>query len=126
MSEWWHALAHSSIDVIYDTVGQPGTGDRAMPFLKSGGFYVTITGQLPAAARQDVHSNTFINSDTNLDNLDLLEKLRHLVESDQLRMHRLTTYPLSKIIHAFEQSATGHVNGKLVIEMPPRQALENL
>jgi len=115
---WWDVLADGSLDVVYDTVGQQGTGDRAMSKLRAGGYYVTITGALPAAARPDVHSSMFINSDTNLENLGLLEALRALVEADELRMRRLTPYPLQDILSAFNESASGHVNGKLVIDIP--------
>lgn len=123
-SNWWDVLAHGSVDVIFDTVGQTGTGDRAMPLLKAGGFYVTIVGALPSSPREDVHSNMFINSDTNLDNFDLLERLRLLVEADKLRMSRRFSYPLSNISGAFAESSTGHVNGKLVVEMPHLQTTQ--
>jgi len=46
-TDWWNVLSESSIDVVYDTVGQKGTGDRAIAVLRSSayfGFYVTITG----------------------------------------------------------------------------------
>jgi len=118
-SNWWEVVADESVDVIYDTVGQPGTGDRAMKKIKPGGYYVTITGSLPTKPRRDVHSNKFINSATNLDNIDLLEALRDLVEQDRLRMPARKAYPLSEIVAAFGESAKGHVNGKLVIDLPP-------
>ena len=31
--QWWQLLANASIDTIYDTVGEAGTADRAMPLL---------------------------------------------------------------------------------------------
>lgn len=117
-SNWWEVLADASVDVIYDTVGQKGTGDRAMPKLKSGGFYVTITGALPSTPRKDVGATMFISSDTNLHNYEILDKLREFAESDRLRMPELKTYAMPHISEAFAESATGHVTGKLVVKMP--------
>eukprot|EP00421_Protoceratium_reticulatum_P003450 CAMPEP_0168375694 /NCGR_PEP_ID=MMETSP0228-20121227/9941_1 /TAXON_ID=133427 /ORGANISM="Protoceratium reticulatum, Strain CCCM 535 (=CCMP 1889)" /LENGTH=360 /DNA_ID=CAMNT_0008388665 /DNA_START=1 /DNA_END=1079 /DNA_ORIENTATION=+ len=116
---WWEVLADNSIDTIYDTVGQAGTGDRAMGKLKAGGHYVTIVGALPSRPRKDVESTMFINSNTNLDNVELLEKLRGFAESGKLRMPQLKPYPLEAILDAFAESKTGHVRGKLVVELPP-------
>ena len=48
-------LQNATFDLVYDTVGQDNTGDRAMRLLKQGGYYVTITGQLaPAKCRPKV------------------------------------------------------------------------
>lgn len=114
---WWEVFPDGSLDVIYDTVGQKGTGDKAMQKIKSGGFYVTIAGALPTKPRDDVQSTMFINSNTNLDNFEILEKLRGFVESEQLRLKRFATFPLSEVLAAFDRSASGHVDGKLVIEV---------
>jgi len=120
--DWWKELLDASIDVIYDTVGQSGTGDRAMAKLRSGGFYVTITGAMPLLHhRSDVHSSMFINSATNLDNFKLLDTLHDFVQAGKLRMSPLKTYQLDSILDAFAESKAGHVVGKLVIEMPERQ-----
>lgn len=116
-SNWWEVLTDGSLDAIYDTVGETGTGDRAMPKLKSGGYYVTIVGDLPKSPRSDVHANMFINSKTNLNNSNLLDDLKDLVELDRLRMRRLRRYALSDIANAFVESSQGHVVGKVVIEM---------
>mmetsp|Transcript_76769 Transcript_76769/g.148293 ORF Transcript_76769/g.148293 Transcript_76769/m.148293 type:complete len:360 (-) Transcript_76769:254-1333(-) len=115
---WWDVLADGSVDVIYDTVGQAGTGDRAMKKLRSGGYYVAIAGAHPSQPRSDVHVKWFINSDTNLNNFHILDTLRNLVEEDKLRMQRLKSFKLSDVLTAFSESAEGHVNGKLVIDVP--------
>jgi NADPH:quinone reductase-like Zn-dependent oxidoreductase len=43
---WWDPalVADDSVDVVYDCVGQAGSGDRAMAKLRDGGYYVTIAG----------------------------------------------------------------------------------
>ena len=117
---WWEpsVIPPGSVDVVYDCVGQSGTGDRAMGVLRSGGFYVTITGQLAARVKEGVQQHMFINSDTNLDSGALLDALRDLAEKDALRMRRIAqVYPLDKIPDAFAQSKAGHVVGKLVVNV---------
>ena len=63
---WWDqgVVDDDSLDVIYDTVGQEGTGDRAMAKLKTGGFYITIAGALaskvkPGTSRRTANLCTF-------------------------------------------------------------------
>jgi len=115
---FWEVLDAGSIDTIYDTHGGKGTGNNAMTVLKSGGYYVSIVGALPTHTPSDKHANSFINSDDNLDNLDLLEAIRGHVEGERLRMPLRKTYALHDILDAFTESGGGHVNGKLVIQMP--------
>jgi NADPH:quinone reductase-like Zn-dependent oxidoreductase len=117
---WWDesVVANNSVDVIYDAVGQSGTGDRAMPKLRTGGFYVSLRGQMPSQPRDDVSSNFFINSDTNLDNVELLDSIRDLVQADQLHMRSITQYSLFNITGAFQESSMGHVNGKIAVFIP--------
>ena len=132
------------MDVIYDTVGEEGTGDRAMPKLRPGGHYVTITGSLPRRARRDVTASMFVNSKTNLENFWILDELRALVDENMLRMPRRQVFPLQDVLcvvltyiqsfstqfsrglslallqdifKAFNASASRHVLGKLVISV---------
>ncbi len=58
--DWWNSavIPDGSVDVIYDCVGQQGTGDRAMAKLKTGGYYVTITGQLASHPKPGVKQSS--------------------------------------------------------------------
>lgn len=117
-TNWWELLSSNSVDIVYDTVGQPGTGNYAMDKIRPGGFYVTITGALATKVKPGVTQNMFINSDTNLDNLKELNALKSLVESELLRMHHIDgIYTLPTIGQAFNVSRAGHVVGKLVISV---------
>ena len=117
-ANWWDVLQNGSVNAIYDTVGQSKTGDYAMSKLADGGYFVSITGQAPSApVPANKHAATFINSDTNLENLDLLDSIRTFVEQGKLRMHRRKVYDLADIQRAFNESAAGHVVGKLTIKM---------
>ena len=118
---WWEELKEGSVDIVYDTVGQQGTGDRALKVLRSSeyfGSYVTIAGALPTVSKPGISSNMFINSDTNLDSAALLEELTLLGEKGQLRMPSIQQkYRLDEVAAAFKESSTGTVKGKLVIDI---------
>lgn len=117
-SDWWDTavIADNSVDVIYDTVGETGTGDRAMTKIRSGGHYVTITGSLASKVKAGVTQSMFINSDSNLDSFELLDALSKLGEEGKLHMKRIDgVFALKDTAKAFEVSTAGHVVGKLSI-----------
>ena len=117
-ANWWDVLEDASQDIIYDTVGQSGTGDRAMDKLRVGGYYVTITGALATTVKPGCHQAEFINSDTNLANVKELDALAALVAADQLRMPHIDgIFQLSDVAAAFKVSEGGQVTGKLVISV---------
>ena len=115
---WWEVLADGQFDAIYDTVGEAGTGARAIRKLRDGGRYVTITGALAPSVPPGKHQAMFINSDTNLGSAPLLDELSALIAADKLRMRRIdSTFGLSKVSDAFARSATGHAVGKISIDV---------
>jgi NADPH:quinone reductase-like Zn-dependent oxidoreductase len=118
--DWWDPTVNpdNTYDFVYDTVGQDGTGNRAMRVLKPGGYYVTITGQLATVPKPGVTQSMFINSDTNLNSWALMDELAHISGLHQLRMPRLSSpYALNNMSKAFAESEKGHVVGKLIVSM---------
>ena len=117
---WWDEdiVGNETVDVVYDCVGQRGTGDRAMRVLKSPGYFVTIAGSLADHPKAGVSQSFFINSDTNLVSAPLLDHLTEIAESGRLAMPRIfATFPLSGVSDAFNMSAQGHVVGKISIDI---------
>ena len=117
-TNWWNASVtqDNAFDLVYDTVGEMGTGDRAMRVVKPGGYYVTITGQLAKHVKPGVRQSMFINSDTNLNSGALMNELASISEMNALRMLRLSSpYALEDIAKGFAASETGHVVGKVVV-----------
>ena len=117
-SNWWDpsVVADDSVDVVYDTVGQFGTGNRALSKIRTGGHYVTITGSMPSKRKAGVTADDFINSDTNLDNFGLLDTLAGYMAAGTLRMpHIDSSFGLQDVKAAFARSATGKVVGKVSI-----------
>ena len=114
---WWDTLESDSVDVVYDTVGERGTGDRALDKIRAGGHYVTITGAMPTKSKAGVTANMFINSDTNLDNHAMLDEIASLMGANKLRMPSLQqTFGLADVQKAFDLSAGGQVVGKVSIK----------
>ena len=120
--DWWNTsvIADGSQDIVYDCVGQSGTGNYAIKKLRPGGDYVTITGNLASGPLPSgVQQHSFINSDTNLGSADLLETLASYSGAAAIRMPKLTSYDLEDVSAAFAESQGGHVDGKLIIRVPP-------
>ena len=87
--------------------------------LRPGGAYVTITGALATPPLPpNVTQAFFINSDTNLASAPLLDELAALVSQRRLVAPRVDSiFPLSNVSGGFERSRTGHVVGKVVIDV---------
>ena len=94
--DWWDpkVIQPGSVDVVYDCVGQTGTGDRAMGVLRRGGFYVTYWNTTNVKEGcSSACSSTATQTWT-----ALLNSLRDLVERDALRMRSIdNVYALDTI-----------------------------
>ena len=117
VESWWETLGPNSVDVVYDCIGETDCADHALEVLRSGGSFVSIMFQQPGTPREDVKCGVFVNSDTNLDNLEQLDALKVMVEAGQLRMPRIDhTFTLCQIDDALAQSASKRTVGKASIE----------
>jgi len=119
--DWWTVLNPGSVNVIYDTVGEQGSADRAMTILDKNGYFVTIAGDLSENCRADVTQSKFINSATNADSREYLQKLTSIVESGGLKPVIQQIFTFDKIIDAMKLSKAGHVVGKLGVTIPHSQ-----
>jgi NADPH2:quinone reductase len=119
-ASWWEVVPDASVDVVYDCVGEGGTGDRAVAKLRSGGSYVTITGSLaPGPLPPNTTQHMFINSDTNLDSAPLLSELAGLSEVGALRMPVIdSAFALEDVGQGFARSQTHHAVGKISVKAP--------
>jgi NADPH:quinone reductase-like Zn-dependent oxidoreductase len=116
---WWDdaVVPDDSVDVVYDCVGQTGSGDRAMTKLREGGYYVTIAGGEGRKPRAGRHQAGFINSATNLDNVPLLDRLANFRRADKLRMPHLDVFSLAQSAQAFAHMDVPDRVGKTVISV---------
>ena len=93
------------------------TGDRAVAKLRPGGAYVTIVGALARGPLPpNVSQHMFINSDTNLNSVQLLEEVARL----GVRMPVFdSTFSLRTLAQGFARSASGRAVGKVSVQVPP-------
>jgi NADPH:quinone reductase-like Zn-dependent oxidoreductase len=120
--DWWEdrVIPPRSFDVVYDCVSEGAgvpTGDRAVAKLRPGGAYVTIVGALARGPLPpNVSQHMFINSDTNLNSVQLLEEVARL----GVRMPVFdSTFSLRTLAQGFARSASGRAVGKVSVQVPP-------
>ena len=116
--DWWAVLGDGTVDVVYDTVGQDGTGERAMTKLRDGGFYVTITGATAASVPVGRGQVMLTNSNTNMASAPALEAMNALIDSGKWDAGAVaidSTYSLKDTAEAMARSRTGRVVGKVSI-----------
>lgn len=117
VNSWWETLGPNSVDVVFDCIGEAGCADHALQVLRTGGSFVSIMFQKSETTREDVKCGAFVNSDTNLDNLEQLDALKAIVEAGKLRMPRIDhSFALAQIDDALAQSASKRTVGKAVLE----------
>ena len=110
--DWTRLVAEDSVDVVYDTVGEQGSAQRAMRAIKPGGWFVTIAGEVaprpkPGVRQKFIHG--WMKNATALDEIAALVAAGHLVAEIE------SVYDLHSIARAFADSAAGQVVGKLFI-----------
>eukprot|EP00929_Paragymnodinium_shiwhaense_P111650 TRINITY_DN7998_c0_g1_i2.p1 TRINITY_DN7998_c0_g1~~TRINITY_DN7998_c0_g1_i2.p1 ORF type:complete len:364 (-),score=100.27 TRINITY_DN7998_c0_g1_i2:150-1241(-) len=118
---YYDVLAAKSVDVVYDCVGQSGTGDKAYPLIKEHGHFATLL--LPGAPslsskfkRPDIHSSTplCVGSCSHYTNIDAVSEL---VTKGHLKVNIDQTYSLENIVDAFNYTFAGHTTGKVAINV---------
>jgi len=104
----------TDVDVVFDTMG----GDimeKSWKVLKKGGILVSIAGDpsLETAAQYGVRgSSVFIGP-----NVAVLNELTALIDGGEIKPVISAVFSLDDIKEAHKYSETGHVNGKIVIEV---------
>eukprot|EP00929_Paragymnodinium_shiwhaense_P007837 TRINITY_DN111745_c0_g1_i1.p1 TRINITY_DN111745_c0_g1~~TRINITY_DN111745_c0_g1_i1.p1 ORF type:complete len:401 (+),score=71.70 TRINITY_DN111745_c0_g1_i1:107-1309(+) len=119
-ANWWDVVEDGTVDFIFDTVGQQGTGPRATHKLKmgGGGVFLTIAQEGPSVG---LDSNPPPNSVQIFHLLGYvpgtLELLGKIVDAGEISAHVQQTYPLEDLKEAWATSEKGHVVGKLAISL---------
>jgi NADPH:quinone reductase-like Zn-dependent oxidoreductase len=107
------------VDLALDLVGDPATtGAPSIGIVKPGGLYIGVPGgvapQLAAAARARGVRATGILVEPDG---DALAAIAELVDSGRLRPAVQSTFPLQEASAAQDAVASGHTQGKVVIEV---------
>lgn len=108
------SLLLKDVDVVLDTIGGK-TLDNSWKVLKQGGILVSLTGQPdPEMAKQfNVRSSSiFAQPD-----VSILEHLRNLIDTGNLRPVVGSVFTLDEIKQAHDLSQSGRTRGKIVIKI---------
>jgi NADPH:quinone reductase-like Zn-dependent oxidoreductase len=112
-------LPSKSVDVIYDCVGLPGTGDLAYPLLKENGHFITLLQDSKASSRTkserpDVKSYAplCVGKCSHYSRIDAIGSY---VSMGKIKVHIDESYDLENIVEAFNHSISGHTTGKVAV-----------
>ena len=115
-------LDDDSVDIVFDNYGAPGTADRALPKIRSGGFFIFLPGkggQLSNSTKEGVTQVNYGLTDSSNHTTSGLDDLRAMVESGAVKGHVQESFPLERVADAFAVSFSGSVTGKLGIQVAP-------
>ena len=108
------------VDVVVDLVGNVAddTGTRSLDVLKHGGLYLNVpTGSwadyAAAAAERGMRSSA-VKVESDGSNLGIIGRL---IDSGDVRVEVQHVYPLDRVHEAFAELQSGHVRGKLVLQV---------
>ena len=103
-----------NVDVVLDTIGGD-TQVRSYSVLKPGG--ILIATAIPPDAQKAEEQRVRAKMIHGKPSASLLEKISDLIDSGQLKTEVSQTFPLSEARQAQELSQSGHVRGKLVLQV---------
>lgn len=101
------------VDVVVDTVGGD-LAERSMAVIKPGGIFVTIAGRPDPAMGQS--RGIRVTRSRRADTVKL-EKIRELLESNQIKPVIGKIFPLAQARQAQEASQTGHGRGRITLHV---------
>lgn len=104
----------SNIDVVLDSIGGE-VSFNSLKVLNKGGHLVTLLGvseelEREAKAKKINSHHTFVQP-----NKKQLNEISKLIDEGKLKVHLSKSYKLEKLAEAFDESKTGRVRGKIVI-----------
>jgi NADPH:quinone reductase-like Zn-dependent oxidoreductase len=106
------------VDAVLDTVGGH-TLQRSWSVVRSGGVIVTTAGEISEAqaAEYRVRGVSFIVKPSR----QQLTTIQELIDHGVIRPVVSAVFPLARAREAFEHGLAGHMRGKLVLSVQPRQ-----
>lgn len=123
-SSLWEALPADSVDIVYDNYGASGTADAAVPSIRAGGVFIWLPGKGGAASKQPKEGVTQINyglcDSSRHEDLDALAALASAGKLKGVVQH---SYALEEIVQALNASFSGHVVGKVGLDLTKKTDL---
>jgi NADPH:quinone reductase-like Zn-dependent oxidoreductase len=133
--DWWTSdvVGDFSVDAVFDTVLEKGTGDRAFQKLRDGGRYVSLCNGIPQcgaelpsrttqASRPTVSATALRCGVEDCASSLALDELRSYVDSGLLRVHVDAIVSLEDINHGIDLLQSHHA-GKIAVSSHPADDL---
>ncbi len=102
------------VDVVFDTVGGD-TQQRSFQVLQKGGFLVSIVS--PPSEELAAKYAVKVQIISTQPNAEQLAEITKLLEQGKLKTHIEAVLPLSEVKKAHALSESGHVRGKIVLQV---------
>jgi NADPH:quinone reductase-like Zn-dependent oxidoreductase len=103
-----------NVDVVLDTVGRD-TLERSYGVMKKGGIIVSIVDE-PKPEALEAHGIRGMTLRCT-PNAGVLDELSKLMEATKLTPVISQTFPMTQVVQAQDQIATGHTRGKIVLKV---------
>jgi NADPH:quinone reductase-like Zn-dependent oxidoreductase len=114
--ELFSALPDDSVDIVYDNLGLKGTADKAMHSIKTGGFFLVLTGgdggDISRHPKAGVHQKKFGIATASKKEFD---QLAGFFDSGKLKPHIFGSYGLGETAKALAALRGHGVLGKVSI-----------
>jgi len=111
-------LGNDTVDIVYDNLGFPGTADKALRTVRSGGTYILLPGGdggvLSNQTKSGVSQISFGRTQPAAEDLVTLARL---VDRWEVRPSVLQSFYLDQVPQAFTRSLAGGVLGKIAVSV---------
>jgi len=104
----------SNIDIVLDSIGGK-VSFNSLKVLNKGGYLVSILGVSEELAEKAKTKGINTNAIFVRPNKEHLDGISKLINEGQLKVHVANSYKLEELAAAFDESKTGRVRGKIVI-----------
>merc|ERR1712135_261852 len=110
------ALANDSVDIVCDNIGFPGTADKALRVLRSGGIYILLPGGHGGSLSNQTKTGVEqINFGFMQPNEVDLSTLAALFDEGKLRAEVMQAFDLVDVPLAFTRKLGGHILSKISV-----------
>merc|ERR1712136_670466 len=111
-------LGNDTVDIVYDNLGFPGTADKALRTVRSGGTYILLPGGdggvLSNQTKSGVSQISFGRTQPAAEDL---VTLACLIDRWEVRPSVLQSFYLDQVPQAFTRSLAGGVLGKIAVSV---------
>merc|ERR1712194_120615 len=101
-------------DIVYENIGIPGTADKALAKIKSGGLFAYIAGDGPTKPKAGVQVESYLCDSSSY---KFLDAIKEVVDAGKFKAVVHSTYTLTDLSKAFIDESAGGTIGKRKIDL---------